>query len=145
MWPTRIHPAHLLPVLVDDVELAGIAAASLTATVVAIVVARGTLVRAPVLSADPVGRRRFELLLPESFVRDGLTGYFRTVSLLLRPVLLGGQPSVSFTFMVIGERLSVSLECDAEVAPSIVSTLEAAIDGISIEEVAAAAETRKRR
>jgi len=84
-------------------------------------------------------------LLPDSFVRDGLTGFFRTVSLLLRPVLLGGQPSVSFTFMVVGERLRVTLECGAEIAPSIVSTLEAAIDGISIEEAPAVEESSERR
>lgn len=84
-------------------------------------------------------------MLPDSFVRDGLNGFFRTVSLLLRPVLLGGQPSVSFTFAAVGERLSITLECDAEIAPSIVSNLEAAIDGISIEEVAAADDANKRR
>ena len=145
MWPTRIHPAHVLPVLVHDLELAGIAAATLTATVVAVVVARRMFLQAPVLSADPVGRRRFELLLPDSFVRDGLTGYFRTLSLLLRPVLLGSQPSVSFTFAVVGERLTITMECGAEIAPSIVSNLEAAIDGIAIDEVAPAEEVSKRR
>lgn len=145
MWPTRIHPAHLLPVLVHDLELAGIAAASLTTAVVAIAVARRTLVQAPVLSAGLVGKRRFELSLPESFVRDGLTGFFRTVPLLLRPVLLGGQPSVSFTLMVIGERLSVTLECDAGVAPSVVANLEAAIDGVSLEELPATEGTSTRR
>lgn len=145
MWPTRIHPAQLLPVLVHDLELAGIAAASLTATFAAVVVVRRTLLQAPVLAAGPVGRRRFELSLPESFVRDGLTGFFRTVSLLLRPVLLGGQSSVSFTLMVIGERLGITLECDAEVAPSVVANLEAAIDGVSLEERPAADETSKRR
>jgi hypothetical protein len=103
------------------------------------------LLQAPVLSADPVGRRRFELLLPDSFIRDGLNGFFRTVSLLLRPVMLGGQPSVSFTFAVVGERLRITLECDAEIAPSIVLTLEAAIDGIAIEEVPAVDETSERR
>lgn len=144
LWPTRIHPAHLVPVIVHDLELAGIAAASLVAGVVAIVVARRLALAGPVVSASAAGRRRFELLLPESFVRDGLTGFFRTVSLLLRPVLLGSQPSVSFTFTAIGERLTITLECDAEIAPSIVSNLEAAIDGISIEEVAAAEETSKR-
>lgn len=97
------------------------------------------------MPASAAGRRRFELLLPESFVRDGLTGYFRTVSLLLRPVLFGGQPSVSFTFTVVGERLGVTLECDAEVAPSVVANLEAAIDGVSLEELPAADETSKRR
>jgi hypothetical protein len=145
MWPTRIHPAHLLPVLVHDLELAGLATASLTVTVVAIVVARRTLLQVPVLSADPIRRRRFELLLPDSFVRDGLNGFFRTVSLLLRPVLLAGQPSVSFTFMAVGERLGITLECGAEIAPSIVANLEAAIDGIAIEEVAAAEEISKHR
>jgi hypothetical protein len=97
------------------------------------------------MQTSAAGRRRFELLLPDSFVRDGLNGFFRTVTLLLRPVLLGGQPSVSFTFMAIGERLHITLECDAEIAPSIVSNLEAAIDGISIGEVAAANETNGRR
>jgi hypothetical protein len=97
------------------------------------------------VSADPVGRRRFELLLPDSFARDGLNGFFRTVSLLLRPVLLGGQPSVSFMFIVIGERLRITLECGAEIAPSIVSNLEAAIDGIAIEEVAVVEESSKQR
>ncbi len=103
------------------------------------------LVQAPVLSAEPVSRRRFELLLPDSFIRDGLNGFFRTVSLLLRPALLGGRPSVSFTFAVIGERLSITLECGAEIAPSIVSNLEAAIDGMSIDEIPAVDETSERR
>lgn len=84
-------------------------------------------------------------MLPDSFVRDGLNGYFRTLSFLLRPALLGRQPSVSFTFMAIGERLRITLECDAEIASSIVSNLEAAIDGISIDEVAAVEEPSKRR
>jgi len=143
MWPTRIHPARLLPVLVHDLELAGIVGASLAATVVAIAVARRVVVSAPAMQTSAAGRRRFELLLPDSFVRDGLNGFFRTVSLLLRPVLLVGQPSVSFAFTAIGDRLHITLECDAEIAPSIVSNLEAAIDGISIEEVAAADETSK--
>lgn len=145
LWPTRIHPAHLVHVLVHDLELAGIAAVSLTLTVVVIVVARRVAIAGPVVPTSAAGRRRFELLLPESFVRDGLNGFFRTVSLLLRPVLLGSQPSVSFTFTAIGERLTITLECDTEIAPSIVSNLEAAIDGISIDEVAAAEETGKRR
>lgn len=144
-WPTRIHLAHLVPVLVHDLELAGVAAASLVAGVVAIVVARRLALAGPVVPASAGGRRRFELLLPESFVRDGLTGFFRTVSLLLRPTLLGSQPSVSFTFTAVGELLTITMECDAEIAPSIVSNLEAAIDGIAIEEVAAAQEISKRR
>jgi hypothetical protein len=99
----------------------------------------------PVVPTSAAGRRRFELLLPDSFVRDGLNGFFRTVSLLLRPVHLGGQPSVSFAFAAVGERLRITLECGAEVAPSIVSNLEAAIDGVAIEEIAAMHETSKRR
>lgn len=91
------------------------------------------------------GRRRFELLLPESFARDGLTGFFRTISMLLRPVMLGAQPSVSFTFTVVGERLGIALECGAEIAPAIVATLEAGIDGISIEEIPAVEDSDKRR
>jgi hypothetical protein len=142
LWPTRIHPAHLVPVLVHDLELAGTAAVSLTLTIVA---ARRVAIAGPVAPASAAGRQRFELLLPDSFVRDGLKGFFRTLSLLLRPVLIGGQPSVSFTFTAVGERLSITLECDAEIASSIVSNLEAAIDGISIEEVAAAEETSTRR
>ncbi|HET8586589.1 MAG TPA: hypothetical protein VFM74_01815 [Candidatus Limnocylindria bacterium] len=97
------------------------------------------------MPTSAAGRRRFELSLPESFVRDGLIGYFRTASLLLRPVLLGGQPSVSFTLLVIGERLNITLECDAEVAPSVVANLEAAIDGVSLEEIPAVEESGKRR
>ncbi|HEY3945639.1 MAG TPA: hypothetical protein VGL78_10460 [Solirubrobacteraceae bacterium] len=145
LWPTRIHPAQLLPVLVHDLELAGIAAASVTATVVAIVALRRVAVSPPVLPTSAAGRRRFELSLPDSFVRDGLTGFFRTVSLLLRPVLLGGQPSVSFAFIATGERLTITLECGAGIAPSIVATLEAAVDGISIDEIPAVDETSERR
>ena len=144
LWPTRIHPVHLLPVLVHDVELAGIVAAGLTATAASIVIARRVAVPAPASSSE-VGRRRFQLLLPESFVREGLTGFFRTVSMLLRPVMLGAQPSVSFTFTVVGERLSIALECGAEIAPSIVATLEAAVDDISIEEIPAVEDSSKRR
>ena len=107
--------------------------------------ADGLLWRLQVMPTSAAGRRRFELLLPESFIRDGLTGFFRTVSLLLRPVLLGAQPSVSFTFTVVGERLSIALDCGGEIAPSIVATLEAAIDGISIEEIPSVEESSKRR
>jgi hypothetical protein len=145
LWPIRIHPAHLVPVLVHDVELAGIVAAGLTATAAAIVIARRVASAAPVLPTSANGRRRFRLLLPESFVREGLTGFFRTVSMLLRPVLLGPQPSVSFTFTVVGERLSIALECGAEIAPAIVATLEAGIDGISIEEIPPVEESGERR
>ena len=84
-------------------------------------------------------------MLPESFARDGLTGFFRTISMLLRPVMLGAQPSVSFTFTVVGERLGIALECGAEIAPAIVATLEAGIDGISIEETPAVEDSDKRR
>lgn len=145
LWPTRIHPAHLVPVLVHDLELAGIAAVSLTLTIVAIVVARRVAIAGPVAPASAAGRRRFELLLPDSFVRDGLNGFFRTLSLLLRPVLVGGQPSVSFTFTAIGERLGITLECDAEVVPSVVANLEAAIDGVSLEEIPTTADEASKR
>lgn len=84
-------------------------------------------------------------MLPESFAREGLTGFFRTVSMLLRPVMLGPQPSVSFTFIVVGERLSIAVECGAEIAPSVISTLEAGIDGISIEEIPSVEDSSKRR
>ena len=75
----------------------------------------------------------------------GPIGFFFTVSELLRPVVFGADPSVGFTFWVVGQKLEIELACAAEVSPAAVAALEAAIDGIGIEELPALDATVARR
>jgi hypothetical protein len=134
--PSQLHPGHLLPVLVHYAEVAGIATAILVA-IAALWRLRRFASDASAWSPSGVGMRRFRLLLPEVFERDGLIGFFRTASLLLRPLPLGIQPSVAFTFSARGQRLDIELDCTADIAPPVVAGLEAAIDGVSVDEIPA--------
>lgn len=96
-WPSRLHPAHLASVVVRDGMFAGLALVVVAATF-AIVRYRGSLAFTGFArSTRPSQRRRFQVLLPESFVRDGLFGFFGTVAFLLRPVVFGRPSSLVFT------------------------------------------------
>lgn len=131
--PSQLHFGHLVPLLVHDLELAGLAAASLIGIVVAVMVA-GRVTAGTSPTAATV-RRRFRLSLPETFERAGLEGFFRSVSPLLRLALFGRRPSLGFDLRAVGERLEIELLCAAEVAQPVVAALEAAIEGIGIEEL----------
>jgi hypothetical protein len=146
--PSRLHPAHLVPLLVHDLELAGVAAAILIGIAAAVLaigrVTAGTSVASPPMAA--AARRRFRLSLPETFEHAGLEGFFRSVAPLLRPAVFGKQPSLGFDLRAVGERLEIELSCAAEVAQPVVAALEAAIDGIGIDELPARdAPARRRR
>lgn len=143
-WPSRLHPAQSIPVLVHYLELAGIVTLGLSAAVIAIACARRTASRSRG-SLPTSGLERFRLLLPETFDQEEPVGFFFTVSELLRPVFLGADPSVGFTFSVVGQRLEIELSCTAEVSTAVVAALEAAIDGIGIEELPADEATVGRR
>lgn len=138
LWPTRVHPAHLLPVVLHDLQLAGIAAAALIG-LAGVVLAVRRITGAMSFDSGPSdgakGKRRFRLSLPEAFERTGLEGFFPSMSQLLRPVLLASQQSVTFTFLCVGERLEIELSCSAEIAGPVVAALEAAIDGIGTDEL----------
>lgn len=142
-WPSRLHPAQLIPVVVHYLELAGIATLSLSAAVIAVACARRTTLSRRPLPAS--GLERFRLLLPEAFEPMGPVGFFCTVSELLRPVLFGADPSVGFTLWMVGQRLEIELSSAAEIAPAVIAALEAAIDGIGIEELPADGATVERR
>jgi hypothetical protein len=131
-WPSRVQPAHLIAVVVHYVELVGIAVVSVGAFVAVVACAR-RFASAPRMSVSGTGIRRFRVLLPEAFDREGPVAFFETVSELLRPVFLGADPSVGFTCTAAGQRLEIELSCAAEMAPAVVAALEAAIDGIGLE------------
>jgi hypothetical protein len=135
-WPRRIHPAHLVPVLLSDLKLAGIAVLALGAAAVAVTGVRRHVSAGPVAVAGEASRH-FRVLLPETFDRAALPGFFCTVSELLRPVLFGGQRSVTFTATAAGQRFQVELDCHPDLAEPVVAGLEAAIDGIAIDELPA--------
>jgi hypothetical protein len=143
-WPSRLHPAHFVPLVVHYLDLAGIAAASVCVFVGVVAFARrfASGPRAPV---PGTGLRWFRLLLPEAFDREGPVAFFETVSELLRPVFLGADPPVGFTCTAVGQRLEVGLSCAAEIAPAVVAALEAAIDGIGIDETSESEPSADRR
>ena len=47
------------------------------------------------------------VVLPESFERQALVGFFRTMTSLLRPYLVGVPAWVSFTFATVGQQLEI--------------------------------------
>lgn len=88
---------------------------------------------------------RLRILLPEQVQREGLDGFFRTLSSLLRP-RLGVPSSVTFTITSIGNRFEAELCCAGVFAPQVVGALKAAIHGVGVEPLPAAggdAETRR--
>ncbi|MGH7189977.1 MAG: hypothetical protein ACREF0_12465, partial [Acetobacteraceae bacterium] len=143
-WPSRVQPAHLIPVVVYYVELVGIAAGSVGAFVIAVASAR-RFVSGPRVSVPASGTKRFRVLLPEAFDRDGPVAFFGTCSELLRPVFLGADPSVGFTCTAVGQRLEIELSCSAEIAAAVAAALEAAIDGIGVDEISESETSTERR
>jgi hypothetical protein len=125
-------------------ELVGIAAVSV-AVFVGIVAFARRFASGPRMSAPGTGLRRFRVLLPEAFDREGPVAFFETVSELLRPVFLRADPSVGFTCTAVGQRFEVGLSCAAEIAPAVVAALEAAIDGIGIDEISESDASVERR
>jgi hypothetical protein len=142
-WPTRLHPAQLIPVVVHDLELVGIAVVSV-GTVAIAVVAACRLASGPRVSVSGMGLKRFRVLLPEAFDREGPVAFFETCSELLRPVVLGAEPSVAFTFSGLGQRLEIELSCTAEIAPAVIAALEAGIDGVGLDEITETGVTSER-
>jgi ribosomal protein L17 len=143
-WPSRVQPAHLIPFVVHYVELVGIGVVSVGAVVVVVAFAR-RFASGPRASVPASGTKRFRVLLPEAFDRDGPVAFFETVSELLRPVFLGADPSVGFTCTAVGQRLEIELSCAAEMAAAVVAALEAAIDGIGIDETGESETSTERR
>ena len=118
----------LLAQVVYVLELAAIACAA----VLALAVLGGT-VRLVLRRRAAARAVRVRLLLPEEFDREGLVGFFRTLSSLLRQGL-GGVPAwVAFTVSAEGQRLEAELCCAGVFSPQVVSALEAAIRGVSVE------------
>jgi hypothetical protein len=75
---------------------------------------------------------RLRILLPEQLEREGLVGFFRTLSSLLRPRL--GVPAwVTFTISSAGNRFEAELCCAGVFAPQVVAALKAAIHSVGVE------------
>lgn len=130
-WPerlSRLDVERLLAQLVHYLELAAVACAVLLALATAVRIVRLVLRRRAAARAI-----RMRVLLPEQFDREGLVGFFRTLSSLLHP-RLGGTPSwVAFTVSAEGQRLEAELCCAGVFAPQVVAALKAAIRGASVE------------
>src|SRR5207237_80705 len=103
-----------------------------SAAAVGLIVA-GRIVRVVVRRRAATTTAYFRLVLPESFERDGLVGFFRTLTSLLRPHLIGVTAWVSFTFRTEGQQLEVELCCSHGIAPQVRAALDVAVEGISIE------------
>lgn len=73
------------------------------------------------------------MVLPESFERQALVGFFRTLTSLLRPHIVGVPAWVSFTFATVGQQLEIELLCAHSIGPQVQSALAAAVEGVSIE------------
>jgi len=127
-WLAHPRFGELLPSLVHYLEPAVILSAAAVGLIVAGRIVRVTLRRRAAATAA-----YFRLVLPESFERDGLVGFFRTLTSLLRPHLIGVTAWVSFTFRTEGQQLEVELCCSHGIAPQVRAALDAAVEGISIE------------
>jgi hypothetical protein len=84
--PSQLRPGQLLVLLIHYLELAAVALAVLLA-----LVAVGRGLRLMLRRRAATRSVRVRILLPEQFDREGLVGFFRTLSSLLRPRL--GVPS----------------------------------------------------
>src|SRR5438067_2162269 len=124
------HPsfAGLLPTVAHYLELAVIFSAAAVGLIVA-----GRIVRVVLRRRAAATAAYFRLVLPASFERNGLVGFFRTLTSLLRPHRIGVTAWVSFTFRTEGQQLEVKLCCSHGIAPQVRAALDVAVDGISIE------------
>ncbi len=128
-FPEQLHGflRDLLAQFVHYLELAAIVCVAALALAVA-----GGAVRLVLRRRAAARAVRLRVLLPEEFEREGLVGFFRTLSSLLRP-RLGGVPAwVAFTVSAEGQRLEAELCCAGVFSPQVVSALEAAIRGVSV-------------
>src|SRR6266511_2956155 len=129
-FPQQLHGflRDLLAQFVHYLELAAIVCVAALALAVA-----GGAVRLVLRRRAAARAVRLRVLLPEEFEREGLVGFFRTLSSLLRP-RLGGVPAwVAFTVSAEGQRLEAELCCAGVFAPQVVAAFKAAIRGASVE------------
>jgi hypothetical protein len=138
-WLT--HPTlNGLPSLVHYVEAAFVVGALALLLVVAKRIIRAILRRR---TADAAAC--FRIVLPESFDRQALVGFFRSLTSLLRPHLIGASASVAFTLATDGQQLEIELRCSHGIAPQVRSALSAAVEGVSIEPSARIEQSELRR
>src|SRR6266545_5035650 len=130
---------ELLVAFVHYLELAAIACAVLLALAVA-----GSVVRLLLRRRSAERSVRLRVLLPEAFDREGLVGFFRTLSSLLR-ARLGASSWVALTLSAEGQRLEVELCCAGVFPAQVVSALAAAIHGVSVERWTSGPEQAQRR
>ena len=121
-WLAHPRFGGLLPSLVHYLELAVVFSAAAVGLVVA-----GRIVRVVLRRRAAVGAAYFRLVLPEGFERQGLVGFFRTLTSLLRPHLIGVAAWVSFTFRTEGQQLEVELCCSHGIAPQVRAALDVAV------------------
>src|SRR5258708_2402221 len=138
-WLAHPRFGELLPSLVHYVELAVI----FSAVAVGLIVA-GRIVRAVLRRRAAAAAACFRLVLPETFERQSLVGFFRTLTSLLRPHLIGVTAWVSFTFWTEGQQLEVELCCSHGIAPQVRAALDVAVEGISIEPASRVANSEQR-
>lgn len=131
----QLSPDHASPLPLHYLTLAGVTAAAVAALVIAYRILR-MLLRRRAASAAPT----FRVALPETFDRQGLVGFFRTISALLRPHLIGVPGWVVFTVSADGQQLEIELCCSRAVSLQAVAALEAAIPGVNIERLPARTE-----
>ena len=127
-WLTHPSLGGLVRSLVHYLELAVIFCALAVGLVV-----MGRLVGVALRRRAAAAAAYFRLVLPENFERQGLVGFFRTLTSLLRPHLVGAAASVSFTLWTEGEQLEIELCCSHGIAPQVRAALAVAVEGISIE------------
>jgi hypothetical protein len=136
-WPerlSRLDVERLLAQLTHYLELAAIVCAAVFAFGVA-----GRMVRLVLRRRVAKRAVRLRVLLPEEFEREGLVGFFRTLSSLLRPRL--GVPAwIAFTISTEGQRLEAEICCAGVFAPQVVAAFKAAIRGASVESLVPAVE-----
>ncbi len=130
---------ELLVAFVHYLELAAIACAVLLALAIA-----GSVVRLLLRRRSAERSVRLRVLLPEAFDREGLVGFFRTLSSLLR-ARLGASSWVALTLSAEGQRLEVELCCAGVFPAQVVSALAAAIHGVSVERWTSGPEQAQRR
>lgn len=105
----------------------------------------GRLIRVSSRRREASSAACFRVALPESFERRSLIGFFRSLTSLLRPHLVGAPAWVTFTFATEGQQLEIELRCTYGIAPQVQNALNAAVDGVSIEPSAPIEDSELRR